>query len=256
MLNRTVAPREEVHRIVIGTAGWSIPRALQGRLPGVGTHLHRYASTLGGAEINTSFYRSHTVSTYTRWAASTPQDFRFAVKVPREITHERQLQRPRLPLVKFLEETDALAARRGPLLVQLPPSLALDERSAHNFFEVLRSVYEGPVVCEPRHQTWFSSGAGGLLEQYRVARVGADPPPAAGADEPGGWPDLVYLRLHGSPRKYWSSYDDGYLTVLATSLSRIAASADVWCVFDNTASGAALANALDLSELVSAATPN
>jgi uncharacterized protein YecE (DUF72 family) len=109
------------------------------------------------------------------------------------------------------------------------------------------------VVCEPRHPTWFSPGAEALLVKHRVARVAADPPPATGAEQPGGWKDVAYFRLHGSPRKYWSRYADEYVQALAHTLLDAARSAEVWCIFDNTASGAALANALDAHALTSRA---
>src|SRR5919206_3371144 len=91
----------------VGTAGWSIPRAWAGRCPGEGTHLQRYARVFSAAEINSSFHRPHAEATYERWAQSTGRSFRFAVKVPREITHEQRLQGVRPLLVRFLQETSA-----------------------------------------------------------------------------------------------------------------------------------------------------
>jgi uncharacterized protein YecE (DUF72 family) len=80
--------------------------------------------------------------------------------------------------------------------------------------------------------------------EHHVARVAADPAKVPAAAEPGGWPGLVYHRLHGSPRMYYSPYEDAALDALAASLT--SAAADAWCVFDNTASGAAAADALRL----------
>lgn len=236
-------------RVLIGTAGWSIPRASAHHFEGEGTHLQRYARLLHCAEINSSFHRSHTAVTYAKWAKATPRGFRFAVKIPRVITHDQKLRRARVPLDRFLDETSGLGNRRGPLLVQLPPSLEYDARLAGRFFDLLRSRYEGVVVCEPRHQSWFTAEAGALLAGQKVARVAADPAPAPGADVPGGWPGIVYYRLHGAPRKYWSRYDGGFIETLARTLLRVPASVDAWCVFDNTASGAALENAWELRTL-------
>ena len=232
--------------IYIGTAGWSIPRESADRVAGAGTHLQRYARVLRCAEINSSFHRPHAAQTYAKWAASTPRDFRFAVKLPRTITHDLKLGRARLPLERFLAESAGLGRKRGPLLVQLPPSLAFNPRVATRFFALMRERHDGLVVCEPRHPTWFAPAAESLLVRHRIARVAADPPPAAGAELPGGWQEVAYFRLHGSPRKYWSRYTDGYIEALARTLLPAAVSAEVWCVFDNTASGSALANALDL----------
>ena len=77
--------------VYVGTAGWSLPREAQPHFPAEGTHLTRYAARLPAAEINSSFYRPHRPATYAKWAASVPPGFRFAVKVPRVITHERRL---------------------------------------------------------------------------------------------------------------------------------------------------------------------
>jgi uncharacterized protein YecE (DUF72 family) len=236
----------ELVRVFIGTAGWSIPRAAGHRCEGDGTHLQRYARVFRCAEINSSFHRPHSAATYAKWGASTPQDFRFAVKVPKEITHVRKLRAVRAPLERFLAESAGLGAKRGPLLVQLPPSFAFEARLVDRFFALLRSLYGGHVVCEPRHPSWFQE-AEPLLTRYEVARVAADPAPAPVARAPGGWPGLTYYRLHGSPRTYWSAYDQRALDDIAASLRR--SGSDAWCIFDNTASGAALENAWNLRRI-------
>ena len=237
--------------IFIGTAGWSIPRASAHRFPGDGIHLERYARVLPCAEINSSFHRHHAAAIYARWANATPPAFRFAIKIPRVITHDQKLQRARRPFERFLEETGGLAHKRGPLLVQLPPSLAFDARIAARFFGLVRARYDGIVVCEPRHRTWFSPPAEALLVEHEIGRVAADPPPVRGGERPGGWKGIVYLRLHGSPRMYWSRYDANHIAALADALRQRMYSVEVWCVFDNTASGAALENAWELQRLLS-----
>jgi uncharacterized protein YecE (DUF72 family) len=240
----------EGNRLFIGTAGWSIPRATADAMGGDGTHLERYARRLQGTEINSSFYRSHTPAVYAKWAASTPPAFRFAVKMPKAITHDRRLSRTGALVDRFLEETAALGEKRGPILMQLPPSFAYDGQLANRFLTRLRSRYEGPVVCEPRHGTWASAAADALLVRYRLARVAADPAPFAAAAQPGGWPGLVYYRLHGAPRMYWSRYAEDRIAAWADALSGVAAGIDAWCIFDNTASGSALPNALELDAAV------
>ena len=233
--------------IRIGTAGWSIPRAAASRFDSPGTHLQRYARWLRCAEINSSFHRPHAAATYARWRDSTPADFRFAVKMPRTITHVLQLQGARPPLLAFLEQTRGLAEKRGPILVQLPPSLSFEPAIVTAFLDELRELYTGPTVCEPRHASWFLPAVAALLDSYGIARVAADPAPVPEAAVPGGWPRMAYFRLHGSPRKYWSPYDDNAIAALASALRRAAAAAaEVWCVFDNTASGAAVENAWEL----------
>jgi uncharacterized protein YecE (DUF72 family) len=237
--------------IRIGTAGWNIPRAYKARFPAAGSGLQRYAARLNAAEINTSFYRPHASSTYERWAAGVPSDFRFSVKVPKLITHERSLTRSREPLERFLAEIAGLGDRLGPLLIQLPPSHAFDARRAGRFLDLLRGRHAGPVVCEPRHASWTSDAATRLLVKFRIARVAADPPRAAGLEAPGGWPGHAYYRWHGSPRPYFSTYAAEQLAGLAVKLSGSQDTVtDVWCIFDNTGSGSAAGNALDLRALL------
>lgn len=246
--------------ITIGTAGWSITRAAAAAFPASGTHLHRYAQILNGAEINSSFYRSHRPQTYAHWAASTPAAFRFAVKLPRTVTHEARLHDVRAPLTAFLTEVSALADKLGVLLVQLPPSLTFDAGIAGDFFALLRERYEGAVACEPRHSTWFTSTADEVLVQYRIGRVAADPVKIAAAAVPGGWMGeagdgagaTVYYRLHGSPRMYWSVYEDARIQQWAAAMRALPASCDAWCIFDNTAAGGALGNALELKSYLNA----
>ena len=237
-------------RIYVGTAGWSVPRTSAHHCPTPGSHLERYARVFAAAEINSSFYRPHAPGTYAKWAAATPGGFRFPVKVPRLITHDARLRRSRAPLQQFLSETSGLGDRRGPLLVQLPPSFEFDARAAARFFEMVRDLYAGAVVCEPRHPTWLGARADALLRRYTVARVAADPAIAEAAMTPGGWGGLAYFRLHGSPRMYWSRYGADVLSPLAARVRQIAESADVWCLFDNTASGAALENAWELQQML------
>lgn len=230
--------------IRVGTAGWAIPRTSRERFPEGGSGLQRYAARLNCAEINSSFYRSHRLSTWARWAAESPLGFRFAVKVPRAITHEQRLADAGPALDLFLLEARTLGEKLGPLLVQLPPSLALDPAVAAGFFAALRTRHEGAVACEPRHASWFTPEAEALLCDHRIARVAADPARHPGAGVPGGWDGLRYWRLHGSPRMYWSAYPPDWLDRLAAALRERAG--DTWCVFDNTSSGAAAADALDL----------
>jgi uncharacterized protein YecE (DUF72 family) len=233
----------------VGTAGWSLPAVWQPRFPAEGTHLDRYSAVLGAVEINSSFYRPHRERTYEKWAGATPAAFRFSVKLPKTITHERRLADAGALLDEFLPGPRSLGGRLGCLLVQLPPSLALDRAVADAFFGALRTRHGGAVACEPRHPTWFGPEGDALLAAHRVARVAADPPRTADGDRPGGWAGLVYYRLHGSPRVYYSDYDDASLDATAAALARhAAAGVEAWCIFDNTALGAATGNALAVRE--------
>jgi uncharacterized protein YecE (DUF72 family) len=228
----------------VGTAGWAIPRLDAAKFPTAGSRLHRYASVFSAVEINSSFRRDHRPATYARWAESTPPEFRFSLKLPKAITHDRRLLDAKEPLTNFLAGAQALGSKLGPILVQLPPSLALDVAVADSFFATLRDQHPGAVVCEPRHESWVGETAEGLFLRWRIGRVAADPPPAPAAAQPAGWPNPIYYRLHGSPRRYYSGYgDEGIAQVAATIL---AGNGEVWCTFDNTAHGRATPDALNL----------
>lgn len=241
----------------IGTAGWTIPRLLTQRFPGEGKHLERYARQLNCAEINSAFHRCHKREVYAAWAAQTPPDFRFAVKLPRAITHDLRLRATRALLVRFLEEVSGLGDRLGVLLVQLPPSLAFESRPVRTFFDLLRRHYPGPVVCEPRHASWFEPPADRLLVDLQVGLVGADPARREAAAVPRGWLGpagdgagaVLYYRWHGSPRTYYSAYGDDWLQARAQEIMRWPRAAACWCIFDNTASGAAASDALRFQAL-------
>lgn len=245
--------------LVVGTAGWSIPRQVAEAFdaPATGSHLERYARALAGVEVNSSFYRPHRRATWARWAASTPPGFRFAAKLPRALTHEARLRVDDAALDGFLEQVDGLGDKLAVLLVQLPPSLAFEREVADAFFARLRARTGADIACEPRHRSWFDADADAALARAGVARVAADPAVVPQAAHPGGWRGehgngagaLAYFRWHGSPRAYWSRYDDAWLHARAADLARLPDSARAWCVFDNTGAGEAMVNALAFAAL-------
>ena len=163
-------------KLYIGTAGWNVPGIHAHNFESEGTHLVRYARKLNCAEINSCFYREHKPETYAKWAASVPEDFRFAVKAPRSITHEGALRVEGEEALKcFLQQTSALGAKRGPVLLQIPPKLEFSKVTASAFFSMFRRLYDGPAVLEPRHVSWFNLEADSMLRKFCIARVAADP---------------------------------------------------------------------------------
>jgi uncharacterized protein YecE (DUF72 family) len=228
----------------VGCAGWSVPKSAGDAFPTQGSHLERYASVFPCVEINSCFYRPHQPKTYLRWAESVPAHFKFSVKLPKEITHKLRLRNAEEPLKQFLEQVGHLGSKLGPILIQLPPSFAWNEGVIDSFLGLLRDRFRGQLAIEPRHRTWFVAQAEKILERHRVARVAADPAVVPNAAHPGGWTELVYYRLHGSPKMYYSTYSTEYLNTLAGQLADV--SGEAWCIFDNTALGAATENALQL----------
>jgi uncharacterized protein YecE (DUF72 family) len=232
-------------KLYLGTAGWTIPRRVANRFPAEGTALARYAARFRAAEINSTFHRSHRPQTFVRWAASVGADFRFAVKLPKAISHGLRLVGAENLLKTFLEEIGTLGSKTGPLLLQLPPSLEYHHQVAEKFLRFLRECTSQKVVCEPRHRSWFDAEVDELLAFFEIARAAADPAKVPEARRPGGHRTLEYYRLHGAPRMYYSAYDTSVLSELANAISQSRAE-EVWCIFDNTASGAATENALEV----------
>ncbi len=240
-------------KFFVGTAGWTVPRqhlalfsaACEDDKP---SHLERYASRLCCTEINSSFYRPHRHSTWERWAATTPAGFHFAVKMPKAITHTAKLVNTGGALLEFFDAVRGLGNKLGPVLVQLPPKLAFDDGVAHEFLTTLRELHSGAVVLEPRHPSWFTGSVDRLLRSFEVARAAADPPKGSKlAGQPGGWHVPLYWRLHGSPRTYYSAYDESRLKAFTKQLRFIgdaSSNNETWVIFDNTALGHATANAV------------
>jgi uncharacterized protein YecE (DUF72 family) len=198
----TARAAQIAHDIRVGTAGWSLPTTVRDRFPSGDSLLARYAQALSLVEINSSFYRPHRRATYARWAASTPEDFRFAVKAPRTVTHERRLVDVGTLLDRFFEEIAGLGGKLGPVLIQLPPSLPFEAAEAGAFLATWRRRFVGETALEPRHPGWFTPEAVGLLVANQIARVAADPatiPTAATPAAPGGAPPRRLARLRLSP---------------------------------------------------------
>jgi uncharacterized protein YecE (DUF72 family) len=240
-------------KIRIGTAGWAIPAEVRDRFPVTGSGLERYAARLGAVEINSTFYRRHRPSTFARWAAATPPDFRFSVKAPRDITHLRKLENCDDLLAELACDLASLGDRLGPILAQTPPSLLFNNARTAAFLDAFRARLEAQIVLEPRHASWFTEEADSLLAHHGAARVAADPEPAPGAGLPGG-DGCVYFRLHGSPAMYRSAYGrDRLETIRDKVLAWDSSDSDRWVIFDNTAMGEAAADALALAQMTDVA---
>jgi uncharacterized protein YecE (DUF72 family) len=238
----------------VGTAGWSLGSRYLETLPAGGTHLERYGRAFSVVEIDTSFYRHHQAQTYARWAHSVGKDFRFAVKTPRSLTHEGGLVCGKnADLSDFLREIEGLGPKLRVLLVQLPPRLEFDGADVRRFFRRLRRGIRDTtaIVCEPRHASWGTGKADTLLKALGVARAAVDPPRWGDDARPAGDTCLAYFRMHGSPRIYYSDYGAARLDQLGAALKESLRKSDqVWCIFDNTAHGHAIGNALTLKESI------
>lgn len=211
--------------------------------PGTGSGLSRYAETFSMVEVNASFYRAVRAETFASWADQTPDDFRFSVKVNRAVTHAARLS-ANAKLEQALEPMMGLGPKLAAVLIQLPPTLAADPDRDAAFLTRLRGLYEGMVAWEPRHPSWEPPEVDALLAEHRITRVRTEIPRIGSADPAGG----AYVRLHGTPRRYYSAYSSADLGLLATWLDGAQAPAIV--IFDNTASAAGVRNAGELLTLI------
>jgi uncharacterized protein YecE (DUF72 family) len=240
---------------LIGCAGWSLHKDVAPDFPEDGSHLERYAAVFPAVEINSSFYRPHQPQTYARWAASVPPDFRFSVKLPKAITHEARMRGVDGLLDRFAGEAGHLGAKLGCVLVQLPPKGVFDEETARDFLPRLKERLGCMLALEGRHPSWFSDAATAVLREYGVARVMADPP----AGQPGPHVPTTaasYIRLHGTPKVYYSSYSPEFLREVEQRIALLTEQgADCWCIFDNTAAFAAVPNALQVLKVLRALQP-
>ena len=217
-------------RAHIGLAGWSEAVSKhRAYFPGTGSGLARYAATFDMVEVNASFYRAVRAETFASWADQTPEDFRFSVKINRAVTHAARL---------------SANAKLAAVLIQLPPTLASDPERDAAFLARLRGIYPGMVAWEPRHPSWDDPGPAALLADSGVTRVRTEIPEPDSAHPAGG----AYVRLHGTPRRYYSAYSSADLAALAAWLDT--ASSPRIAIFDNTASSAGVRNALELTALM------
>ncbi|HET6209950.1 MAG TPA: DUF72 domain-containing protein [Jatrophihabitans sp.] len=250
----------------VGISGWTYPPWRGDFYPAGLPHraeLGYAAARLDSIEINGSFYALQRPSSFHRWAAETPDDFRFAVKGGRFITHLKRLRDVEVPLANFLASgVLALQDKLGPLLWQLPPTLRWDAENSRRIAEFVgglpRSTGEAGYLArrhddrlpepawtgaladrplrhalEVRHDSFRTPAFLQLLTEHSVAVVVAD--------TAGKWPqffdvtaEFVYVRLHGSRELYASGYTDAELRVWAARFRDwTAAGLDVYCYFDN-----------------------
>ncbi|HJQ00435.1 MAG TPA: DUF72 domain-containing protein [Jatrophihabitans sp.] len=272
----------------IGISGWNYPPWRKDFYPAglpQRDELRYAAAKLNSIEINSSFYSLQRPSSYQRWVLETPDDFCFAVKGGRFITHLKRLRDIEVPLANFLASgVLVLGDKLGPLLWQLPPSLQWDgttsERIAQFLGRLPRSTGEagylarghdnrlagrawtGTLVDQPlrhamevRHDSFRTREFLDLLREHSVAVVVAD--------TAGRWPqffdvtaDFAYVRLHGAQELYASGYTDEELATWAQRLrSWLAAGLDVFCYFDNDIKVRAPYDAMALTALLDQTRP-
>jgi len=206
-------------KVRIGASGFSYKEWLghfyPEKLPGA-EMLAYYAERLPTVEINYTFRRMPKAPMLEGWAQKTPPDFRFALKASQRITHFQRLRGINEPLNYFIGITEALGARRGPVLFQLPPDLARDDNLLVDFLGEI----DGRVraVFEFRNRSWFDDRVLEILRENRAALCIAESEKLSTPIE--ATASHSYLRLRNE------TYDDAALEVWASRIGVLAESAD------------------------------
>ena len=238
--------------IRIGTSGWNYDHWKGPFYPddlAQKDWLAFYAERFPTVEVNNTFYQLPEKKTVRAWLDDAPDDFVFAVKASRYITHMKKLKDPKESLRRFLEATEVFGDRLGPVLFQLPPSWNVNEERLATFLEALPDDLR--CAFEFRDESWFNDDIMELLRSHGSAfcvyhLAGRRSPKEVTAD-------FTYVRLHGPGDKYEGSYDQRALSGWAGAFSSWADKGlDVFCYFDNDDSGYAAKNAGSLAEMLDA----
>jgi uncharacterized protein YecE (DUF72 family) len=225
---------EHLRAVHIGCSGWNY-KSWRGEIypPGLPTQrwLERYAELFGTVEVNTTFYRLISRDAVQRWVQQTPQDFSFAVKGSRYLTHVKRLTNMREGLARFYERLEPLieAKRLGPVLWQLPETFHRDEERLAG---ALAALPAGRQAFEFRHPSWFVPEIYALLREHDAALVIGDHPnrPFQTYGAPAGW---RYVRFHHGTRGRRGNYSNSELEEWAKRLHSWRAQSEIFIYFNN-----------------------
>jgi len=202
-----------------------------------------YATHFNTVELNNTFYRLPSETAFANWHDLSPDNFIFAVKVSRFITHIKRLKDAGEPLQTFLSRARILGEKLGPLLYQLPPNMHRNDERLESFLSLLPKGMRH--VFEFRHQSWLEEGVLAILHKYNVGFCVFDMPDVSCPLV--ATADFAYIRFHGSTGLYWSCYSDEELVSWAKKLADLAANLKtIYIYFNNDAEAFAVRNAITL----------
>lgn len=239
----------------VGTSGWNYKHWSGGRFypPRLAARnwLAFYATHFDTVEVNNSFYRIPSAESVASWAATVPAHFTFAMKIWRGITHYRKLVNCEEFLDRFFAAANALnPPRRGPLLLQLPPSLGIDVGRLDAFldaFHAATGTQRWLLAVEFRHPSWLKPEVYALLDRHKVALALADMERCP-ITEPNG-ADFVYVRRHGPTGRYAGCYAPEHIAADAQRIDRwLRTGRSVFVYYNNDIGGHAVDNARQLME--------
>ena len=161
-------------KLHVGTSGYSYKEWVGTFYPPkhpANQMLRYYGERFGTVEINNTFYRAPTVSMLEKWAGEVPEGFRFVLKAPKRITHEKKLADVDDAVGYLLEASQVLGEKRGPFLFQLPPFFRKDLARLEDF---LARLGRAPAALEFRHETWLDDEVYETLRRHGAALCLAD----------------------------------------------------------------------------------
>jgi uncharacterized protein YecE (DUF72 family) len=243
----------------IGCSGWNYAHWRSGvfyppRLP-ARQWLQHYARSFDTVELNTTFYRLPRRDAVQRWVDETPDDFVFAVKVSRYITHIKRLVEvpEHLPLLYERIEPLRSSPKLGPLLWQLPPTFKVDlDRLATALEQLPRGERH---AFEFRHPSWFAEETMTLLREHNAALVIADRPEVHAFQTHELTADFTFVRFHAGTRGRNGNYSESELEEWSGRLAAWSREVDVFAYFNNDWEGYAPANARRLRSLLGHVAP-
>ena len=206
------------------------------------SRLTYYSYLFNSIEINSSFYKTPRAATIVKWSESVPDNFRFTFKLSKAITHSKKLEFDVLLLHLFFEAINQIGAKKGCLLIQLPPGLKIEQfnkvEKLLGQIQQLNASNEWKVAVEFRHPSWHQPEVDHLLKNYRAALVVQDLPSSATSLSASTGP-FHYVRFHGTLPGYRGSYPHDLLRQTATRINQwIQKGSQVFCYFNNTLGGA------------------
>ena len=217
------------------------------------SRLHYYSHLFSSVEINSSFYKTPQKATFQKWASDVTDDFRFSIKLSREITHAKKLAYDKSVLEDFLNKATGIAEKKGCLLIQFPGSLDISQfTNVETLLEDCLQFDEvgWPIAVEFRNPGWYISETYELLNQYKAALVIQDFPKAPETALHTNAPH-IYLRFHGERGSYRGSYTNAELSGWSRQIRAwIKSGKTVYSYFNNTI-GDAFHNARLLQQLAS-----
>ena len=236
--------------ILIGTSGWMYEHwrdVLYRQGVSRDDMLPAYANSFRTVEVNNTFYQLPDEDTIQGWYRKTPDDFVFAVKANRYITHMKNLLEPRDPVSRLLDRVTGLGAKLGPILFQLPPGWHVNAERLEHFTGVLPEGHR--YVFEFRHESWYTDSVYDILEESGSAFCVHDHKDAPSPERVTA--DFAYVRFHGRRGAYAGRYPPADLVNWVNTVSAWnARGLDVYCYFNNDFRGYAVENALELNRLL------